>query len=446
MKDCFIQDLARLDSGAKLQLKAWVKSRRNVNGMVFLDLVDSTGTVQVVIDKHALGKGEAAYGPLRPEASLMVDGVKRARRGAAFEVEATDFRVVGEARINLQPRPRRWTNMFGNNHADHVLKHRHFYLRNEQQAAVLRFKSRFLFELHRYLQDDGFVFIDAPVLTQLLLYDDSSAFRVEYTDNGDKRRDVFLSQCCTFQLEAAVHAFEKVYNVTPSFRAEHSKSNRHLREYWHLKVELAWADLDDLVAAAERLLSTVTARTAEKSGRELDLLGGPLDPARFAPPYPSVTYDDAVRIIRNAGKDFTWGKSLGTDDEEILTKEFGDRLLWVRQIPCCAEAFPFARDPAKPHLTRACDLISPHGFGEILGVAEKITDRDELLERMAEKGRSGPADLERYGWYVEMRDYGMVPHGGIGMGVERAVRYFLRLPHIRYATSFPRLFRRRPNP
>jgi len=375
-----------------------------------------------------------------------VDGVKRSRRGAAHEVEATDFRVIGEATLRLTPRPRMWKNMFLHNHADHMLRHRHFYLRNERQAAVLRFKSMFLLEVHRYLQECGCVFIDAPVLTQLLLYDDSTAFRVDYRDNGNRHHDVFLSQCCTFQLEAAVHAFEKVYNVTPSFRAEHSKSNRHLREYWHLKVELAWVDLDELVAEAERLLCTVISRTVERAGRELALLGQPIDLQEFTPPFRSVTYDEAVDILHRAGKSFTWGKSLGTADEELLTRECGDRLLWVRGIPRSAEAFPFKVDPANPKLTRACDLIAPQGFAEILGVAEKITTRRELLERMAEKGRGGANDLRRYGWYLDMRDYGIVPHGGIGMGVERAVRYLLKLPHIRYTTSFPRLMGRTPNP
>jgi asparaginyl-tRNA synthetase len=446
MKECFIRDIAKLERGAKLQLKGWVKSRRTVNSTIFIDIVDSTGTVQALIDKGMLHKKEDAYRLLKPESSVVIDGVKQPRRGGGFEILILDFHVVGEARINLQPRPRAWKNMFDCNHADHVLKNRHFYLRNEKQAAVLRFKSFFIFELHRYLNENGYVFIDAPVLTRLLLYGDSTAFRVDYHEHGNRKRDIFLSQCCMFQLEAAAHVFEKVYNITPSFRAEHSRSNRHLREYWHLKVEIAWADLEDLVKVAGKLLYTVVKRTVQKAQREMDILGWPIDPEEVAPPYPSIAYDEAVEIIHKAGKPFVWGKNLGTEDEEILTKEFGEKPLWVREIPCCAEAFPFARDASNPDVTRSCDLICPRGFGELLGVAEKITSKSELLERMAEKGREGEDNLERYGWYLDLRDYGVVPHGGIGMGIERVVRYLLKLPHIRYAVSFPRLFGRTPNP
>jgi asparaginyl-tRNA synthetase len=414
--------------------------------VIFVDVVDSTGTVQAVIDKLTLDKPEVHYEELKPEASLIVRGTKRPNHKTEHEILVADFRVIGQAKLDLRPRPRNCGDLFANNHADHILRNRHFYLRNEKQSAVLRFKSLFVFEAHRYLVERGFVFIDAPVLTQLLLYDDDTAFRVQYNDRKNREHEVFLSQCCTFQLEAAVHAFEKVYNVTPSFRAEHSKSNRHLREYWHLKIEIAWADLDDLIRFASDLVYTVSRRTSERAQRELDILGIDFDENKLAPTYPIVSYDEVVELVRKSGRQFEWGKSLCVEDEKLITESCGHRPVWVKGIPCSAEAFPFSRDPEDPTITRTCDLIAPHGFGEVLGTAEKITSRSDLLARMAEKGRSGTEQLTRYGWYLDLRDYGIVPHGGIGMGVERVVRFLLRLPHIRYTTSFPRLFGRIPNP
>jgi asparaginyl-tRNA synthetase len=424
----------------------WIKARRDTKDHIFLDIVDSTGQIQAVLNKGLIKASDEDYFELTPEASIVLTGEKRLSNANGYEVHVSDFHVPGPVRIDLQPRPRSYSEFFNGNHIDHILKNRHLYLRNEKQAAVLRFKSFFLFEVHRYLNERGFVFIDAPVLTQLPLYDDSTAFKVEYRDGRRRTHDVYLSQCCTFQLEAAIHAFERVYNVTPSFRAEHSKSNRHLKEYWHLKIEIAWAQLDDLIKFAEELLHTVAKRAVGKAERELDILGLSPGLEEMAPPFETVSYERAVQIVNDSGRAFEWGRSLGIEEEKILTAEFNERPLWVRGIPCSAEAFPFARETANPKITRTCDLICPNGYGEILGTAEKITNKSELLERMAEKGKVGEKQLERYRWYMDLRDYGIVPHGGIGVGIERVIRYLLRLPHVRYATSFPRVCGRVPNP
>ena len=446
MKEFFIKDIEHFTGNNGFLLSCWIKARRDTKDYIFLDIVDSTGEIQAVLEKKLSDRGEDIYNALKPEASIVLIGNRKLSDTNGIEVHVSNFRVVGPVKLDLQPRPRNWPEIFDGNHADHVLRNRHFYLRNEKQAAVLRFKSLFLFEIHRYLNEHDFVFIDAPVLTQLPLYDDSTAFKVKYRDGRKRTHNIFLSQCCTFHLEAAVHAFEKVYNVTPSFRAEHSKSNRHLKEYWHLKIEIAWAQLDDLIKFAEELLHTVSGRTMEKAKRETGVLDLSATPEIMTPPYEMVPYDEAVHIVNRAGRHFEWGRSLGIEEEKILTRKFNDRPLWIRGIPCSAEAFPFAKDPHNPDITRTCDLICPHGFGEILGTAEKITSKAELLTRMAEKGKNSDKQLERYRWYLDLRDYGVVPHGGIGMGIERVVRYHLRLPHVRYATSFPRVCGRIPNP
>lgn len=194
------------------------------------------------------------------------------------------------------------------------------------------------------------------------------------------------------------------------------------------------------------MLYNITKNVAEKSEDELKLLNQKIDLDNIKPPYKKITYDEAVEILHSKKINFEWGKSLGQDEEKALTKEFGEKLLFVKGIPCSAEAFPFSRDKKNPQITRTCDLISPYGFGEILGTAEKISNKKELLERMSEKGKNTPEQMKRYKWYIDLREYGCVPHGGIGMGVERLLRFLLKLPHVRDVVSFPRIYGRYPNP
>jgi len=443
MKREYVKDLLGGKPGSKAEAMGWLKSRRDSGGLVFLTLVDSTGEIQAVLSKNNSKTGVFSHVLKIPLGSaIIVNGALKEGKNSKRELEAEDILVVGQASKQVCPRPRERFDIFSSECADHVLKHRALYLRNEKLAAVLKFKSNFIQELHSFFRKKEFTFVDAPILTKLLLYDDESAFQLDY-GKGEK---VFLSQCCTFQLEAAIHAFERVYNITPSFRAEHSRSSRHLREYYHLKAEVAWANLDDLVSLAEEMLSTVSRRTAKRSRAELKTLGVKPDSAILKPPFKRISYNRASEIIGKAGKDFKWGKSLGIGDEEILTKKFGNKPLWVYGIPCSAEAFPFAKDPENPEITRTCDLIASNGFGELLGTAEKITDKEELLERMAEKGKTTKKQMKRYQWYVDLREQGMPPHGGIGMGVERVIRFLLGIPHVRDTISFPRLVRRRPNP
>ena len=433
--------------GKSVEILGWILNRRKTKLRIFLHVTDSTGIIRIVASQENIPSEDyEKIARLPKETAVRVAGTVSKAPDGALEVTAHTIKLVGKAHKHLSPSPRSSFPIFDERFSDHVLRNRHLYLRNPKMMAVLRFKNAFLYEIHRYFQEKEFVFIDAPVLTQLLLYEDTSAFHLAYDRPGARSSNVFLSQCCTFYLEAAILAFERVYNLTPSFRAEHSRSDRHLREYWHLKVEIAWANLDDLIELASDALFTVTCGTFGRCDREINILGQVVDLSLLEPPYPIVTYEDAVNILCHHGCQFEWGKNLSTAEEEILTHEFGDRLLWVKGIPCKAEPFPFAKDEQDPRYTRTCDLIAPGKFGELLSSAEKITERQELIDRMEEKGRTTPDDLQRYQWYIDLHDYGMVPHGGIGMGIERIVRYVLQLPHARDAISFPRVYGRHPNP
>jgi len=440
MKELYIKELDYTTPiNDYIELFGWVKSKRKLKNKMFFDLADSTGEVQIVVPKEISNYDKLCK--ILPESAVKVKG-KKIKRNGKIEILALEVKNLANATFTITPSPRTNFNIFDNKYANHVLDNRHLYLRNEKISAVISFKSKFIFEVHKYFQEKGFVFLEAPVLTKLLLYDDSTAFKLKWSES----EDVWLSQCCTFQLESAICSHEKVYNITPSFRAEKSRSNRHLREYTHLKVEIAWVNLDDLIKLAEDSLYSFSKNAIINSNKELETLGIDFNPDVFKPPYQKTTYDEAVEILHSKGKEFKWGKSLSTSDEIILTKEFGDKLLWVEGVPCSAEGFPFKRNPDNLKITRTCDLISPNGFGELLGTAEKITDEKELLIRMKEKGKATPEQLKRYQWYVDLRKYGLPPHGGIGMGIERVIRFILKLPHVRDAMSFPRLYGRSPNP
>lgn len=429
-----------------IKLLGWIKSKRKSKTITFFDIIDSSGVIQGVVHKNSMSTADyLRINKIPVEASVEVRG-KLKKHANVAEINIEYLKMIGDVNLDLHPNPRKNFDIFHPKNANYVLKNRHLFLRNEKMMAVLKFKNNFIFETHKWFKKQGFVFIDAPVLTELLLYDDDSAFKLDYRGKAKGKQEVFLSQCNMFQLEAAVHAFEKVYNLTPSFRAEPSRTNRHLREYWHLKAEIAWADLNDLVHLAEKMFYTITKNTIEKSKKELEILNVDIDLDKLKPPYQRITYDKALDILHSKGNNLKWGKSLGVDEEKILTRECGDNLIFIEGLPCDAEAFPFSRDKANPKITRTCDLISPKGFCEILGTAEKITNKKELLERMAEKSKNTKEQLKRYQWYIDLRDYGCVPHGGIGMGVERAIRFLLKLPHVRDAISFPRVYGRYPNP
>ncbi|MCL2477642.1 asparagine--tRNA ligase [Candidatus Bathycorpusculum sp.] len=436
-----------MNDSTPVEVLGWIKTKRVLKNTIFLDIVDSSGEIQAVALKSKLSQHEyEQMEQISPEVAVKVSGIIKRELNKRVELSVKNLEIIGDVKFCVDPCPRSNFDIFGKKHVNYVLKNRHLYLRNDKLMAVLRFKSKFLIEAHKWFDSKGFVFLDAPVLTMLLLYDDDSAFKLNYKNEAKKENDVFLSQCNMFQLEAAVHAFEKVYNISSSFRAENSKGNRYLREYWHLKAEIAWMNLDELATFASEMFFEITKNTVTKSQKELEILNTPVDLDYLKPPFQKITYDKAIDLLRSEGRKIEWGKSLRTKDEEVLGRLLGEKLFFVQGMPNTAEAFPFSKNKEDLRLTQTCDLIAPMGFGELLGTAEKITNKMALLERMSEKGKNTPIDMERYQWYIDLRDYGCVPHGGVGMGIERVIRYLLKLPHVRDAISFPRLCNRVPNP
>jgi asparaginyl-tRNA synthetase len=431
MKNLFIEDLSKIPIGNEVDIKGWIKNLRTHREYVFLDLVDSTGKIQVIFDRKYIEGLK-----LSNESSVDVIGKLSENRNGMIELKGSKIDIIGNIDIPLYPPPR--TNFKVLGYTDLVLDKRHLMLRNPKIMSILRFRHNFIKTLHNYFDKNGFVEINAPILTQIPLYEEHTAFKLDFFGT-----DVFLTQCVAFYLEAAVHAFEKVYNIGPSFRAEESKGRRHLAEYWHVKTEIAWANLNDIIQFTEELIYSIVKNLVENSEEELKNLKVEIDTDALQPPYERISYDEALGILKNKGISLEWGRSLGADEEKMLSENF-DSPFWVSGMPKTIEPFPYVIDEKTPHVTKTADLLVPNGYGEILGVAEKIWRYDQLIERMREKGINPTS--EKYRWYLELRQYGSVPHSGLGMGVERTIRWLLKLPHVRDAIPFPRMFQRKPYP
>lgn len=460
MKRLFVRDLRNgIHTGQTITLLGWIRAKRDLGNLVFADICDSTGCIQAVARPDMPVRARSPSLTIPPSGTTVLQEV---RVGSPFdvaklvktesavkatgqlvkgrkdlEIQLTDLQVVGEARHEIFPRPRSDFDPFDSHFADHLLSNRHLYLRNPKVMAILRFRHLIMGAIHNWFRTHEFVEITAPVLTALPLYDDGSAVALELHDEK-----MFLTQCVGYYLEAAAHAFENVYNIGPSFRGEESKSKRHLMEYWHIKAEMAWVDLDDVIHIVESLISHTVTFAKQACGDTFDVLGTQLCQKGLQTPYPRITYEEAGERIRQLGMSFTYGQSLASLHEVALSRQFFSPF-WITGIPRAVEPFPYCIDPQDPLVTRTADLIATDGYGELLGTAEKIHDTAELDERMTEKGKFGD---KHYEWIREVHELGCVPHGAFGMGVERFLRWLLGIPHVRDTIPFPRTFRRRVYP
>jgi len=417
----------------------WVKTRRQHKHVVFLDVTDSTGTVQCVVKADNNPAFELAR-HMSQETAVKITGVitNTGKANPAREISVHNIEVVGVSTINVSPHPRGDIDIQDPRMQKHFLDKRHFYLRNEKFAAILKFRHILTRIVHQWFNENGFIEIHAPVLTPTPLYDDRTAMVIKV--HG---QDVYLTQCVGFYLEQAVHAFEKIYNIGPSFRAEESRSKRHLMEYWHIKAELAFVDFEDMASVVERFIHDVSGQCVREGHELANIIGTTICGDGTKTPFPRINYDEAVEWLKMQGSDIEFGKSLGSDEETLLSQRFGETPFWVVGIPRSIEPFPYMIDAADIRRTKTADLIASRGFGELLGIAEKIHSLAMLDERLTEKGKAGDS---RYEWLRELRQYGCVPHGGFGMGLERFIRWLLQIPHVRDTIPFHRAFGRRIDP
>ena len=440
MKEVYAVDLLNhIPSGTRIEFCGWVKARRRHNHVVFLDICDSTGTVQGVVDSANEELFEVAK-RISQETAVKIVGIltETRRLNPPKEIQIQEIEIVGISTITVSPYPRSDIDILDSRLQEQLLDKRHFYLRNEKIAAILKFRHVLTRIVHQWFDENGFIEIHAPVLTPTPLYDDHTAMALKV--HG---QDVFLTQCVGFYLEQAVHSFEKIYNIGPSFRAEESRSKRHLMEYWHIKAELAFVNFEDMVAVVERFIRDVSEKSILAGSEFARVIGTDICEDGLKTPFPRIDYGEAVEWLKVQGSNMEFGKILGSDDESLLSNRFANTPFWVVGIPRSIEPFLYVVDPADTCRTKTADLIASRGFGELLGIAEKIHKLSMLDERLSEKGKAGDS---RYEWLRELRQYGCVPHGGFGMGLERFIRWLLQIPHVRDTIPFHRAFGRRIDP
>jgi asparaginyl-tRNA synthetase len=435
VKDLFVEDLT--PQAGSIVTYGWITRRRDHGAIVFLSLSDSTGTIQVVARRDLAS--EEAFRLARTvslEAAVRVRG-RAVLQDGIVELVLHGLELVGDALLDVSPRPHEPFAAFGPRHAEQILSKRHLYLRHPQVAAALRARHEVVGFLHTWFRERDYIEVDAPVLTSIPLYDDATALGLDVHGQS-----MFLTQCVGFYLEAAAHAFERVYHMGPSFRGEEGRSRRHMIEYWHVKAELAFASREDVILVVEDLLRDANAFALDRCKNLATEMGTRLTAAALTPPFPRISYGDALARLDSLGASVPFGESLSSKEEVLLGSTF-ESPFWIVGIPRRVEPFPYVVDPDDDRVAVVADLIAPGGYGELLGVAEKIHDAQMLDVRLEEKGRRNDP---RFEWLRELRRYGSVPHAGFGMGLERLLRWLFQAHHVRDFSAFPRMFGRNMHP
>lgn len=424
----FIEDfINRAKNGEIYSFKGRVTSVRKHSKVSFFDLRDHTGILQVVLDSE---KFEKEISSMNVGSYLEVEGVY-SDKSSPVEIKAFSLKLLSNASLNLSPTPWEIDGLLVEN-VNQIFNFTGYYLANPQRAAVLKIKTNFVRALNNYFIENKFTLVEPPILTDKILYETEKAVKANV--HGE---DVFLSQCATFELEPLAMVFGKVFTISPAFRNEKGGSKRHLAEYSHAKAEVLFADIDDLIFLAGDSIYNAVKETIKVSKKELDSLGVKIDLKPLNPKnHVSITYDEAVKVLHKKGSKIVYGEGLSRCDEMLLTKYVGDKYLWVKFLPFASEGFPYKRLPENPALSMTCDLIAPHGAGEMVGVAEKTTEIDEILDNLVQKGKKD--DLRRYWKYALLRKCGIPKHGGIGAAPERIIYGLLGLNHIRLTKSWPR--------
>lgn len=426
----YIEDIGRHEGG-EVVIEGWLAGRRSSGKILFLQVRDGTGFVQCVAVRSETGDELfARLDGLPIESSLRVTGrvSADARAPGGYELSVSSAEIVSEA--EEYPIARK------EHGVPFLMDHRHLWIRSARQFAVLRVRASVIRAARDYFDSRGYLQLDTPILTPTACEGTTTLFETRYFDES-----AYLSQSGQLYNEATAMAFGKVYCFGPAFRAEKSKTRRHLIEFWQIEPEIAYADLDDVMDIEEELVTEMVAAVLRERSSELETLGretGVLE--RTVPPFPRITYSEAVEALKAAGHPFEWGGDFGAEDETVLSKQF-DRPVMVTRYPREVKPFYMENDPEDERVTLSVDMLAPEGYGEISGGGQRMMDGAALEARMREEG----VPVDDYQWYLDLRRYGSVPHGGFGLGIERFVAWVCGLPHIRETIPFPRmLYRLRP--
>ncbi len=424
----YIADIAA-HVGQQVTLRGWLHNRRSSGKIHFLIVRDGSGFIQAVVSKAAVG--DEAFGRadhLSQETSLSVTGTVRAdtRAKGGYELDVHTFEVHGDSHdYPITPKE---------HGVDYLMDRRHLWIRAERQAAILRVRHEVINAVRDYFNGRGFILCDTPIFTPAACEGTTTLFPVQYFDDTT----AYLTQSGQLYNEANAMALGKVYCFGPTFRAEKSKTRRHLTEFWMVEPEMAYAGLDDIIELAEGLLTSVVARVLDTRKAELAVLERDTSKLEAVTGhFPRLRYDEAAKILQDKGLPFQYGTDLGGTDETVLSEQF-DKPLCVTHYPSDIKAFYMKPDPERPEQALCVDVLAPEGYGEIIGGGVRLDDYDLLLERI--KAHDLPQDA--FEWYLDLRRYGTVPHGGFGMGIERCVAWICKLDHVRETIPYPRMLYR----
>jgi len=418
-------------------IQGWLYNLRESGKLLFPIFRDGTGIIQGVVAKNAVSPEifESVRG-LTQESSVIVEGKVRAdqRAPGGYELDVSHVQVI--ARV---PESDPYPISLKEHGVDFLMEHRHLWVRSPRQAAILRVRAEIIKAARDFFDNRGFTLTDPPILTPAACEGTSTLFPVDYFDE-----QAFLTQSGQLYIEATAMALSRVYSFGPTFRAEKSKTRRHLTEFWMIEPEVAYATLEDIMDLAEGLISFLVARCLERRRADLKTIGRDVSKLeKVVPPFPRISYDEAVRILQEAHAkgalehNFAWGGDLGSPDETFLSSQF-DQPVLVHRYPASVKAFYMEPDPNRPELALCVDVLAPEGYGEIIGGSQRIASYELLRQRIREHGLPEAA----FQWYLDLRRYGSVPHAGFGMGIERAVAWICGLEHVRETIPFPRMLYR----
>jgi asparaginyl-tRNA synthetase len=428
MRHVYIDKISQHES-EEITLKGWLHNKRSSGKIQFLILRDGTGYIQGVVVANAVSPEVfQQFDRITQESALIVHGKVRAdkRAPSGYELDVTSYEIVSIAE-EYPITPKEHGVAF-------LMEKRHLWLRSTRQHAILRIRDEIIRACRDFYHQEGFTLVDAPIFTPAACEGTTTLFETPYFDEGK----AYLTQSGQLYSEATAMALGKVYCFGPTFRAEKSKTRRHLTEFWMIEPEVAFAELEDIMDLAERFISFIVQRVLENRKVELKTLERDISKLEnIQPPFPRLSYDEAAKFLKEKGLPFEYGSDFGGTDETVLSENY-DRPVMIHRYPAATKAFYMQPDPVNPKLALCVDVLAPEGYGEIIGGSQRIHDYNLLLQRI--KDHNLPQ--EAFEWYLDLRRYGTVPHSGFGMGIERVVAWICKLEHVRETIPFPRMLYR----
>ncbi|MBS1839748.1 MAG: asparagine--tRNA ligase [Acidobacteria bacterium] len=425
-----IEQAGKFD-GQEVTIKGWLYNLRESGKLIFPIFRDGTGIIQGVCALKESPEAFEALKGLTQESSVIVTGKIRAEQRApgGFEIGVSKIQIVQKV-----PESTPFPIQLKEHGVDFLLDHRHLWMRTPRQAAILRIRAEAIRSAREYMDSQGYTLTDAPMFTPAACEGTSTLFEVNYIDD----EKAYLTQSGQLYAEALALALGKIYTFGPTFRAEKSKTRRHLTEFWMLEPEAAYAELPDMMNLGEGLVSAIVQGVVKNKSRELEQLKRDITKLEnIKPPFPRISYEDAIDVLGKAGNPAKFGDDFGGDEETLISKNF-DKPVIIHRYPTAIKAFYMQPDPDRPDLALAFDMIAPEGYGEIIGGSQRIHDYDLLLKRLKEHN----LPQESFQWYLDLRRYGSVPHAGFGLGLERTVAWICGTEHIREVIPFPRMIYR----